>query len=350
MATVTFTTATGGDGSTVTDDSNATTGLAAGGHRTRFVPALTQTVNTAQNAVNSATAASASAATATTQATNAATSASTATTQASAAAASAASAAASAAAFAGTSTTSLLIALGSKTFTTQLTEAYTAGVWVTATSAANLANYMFGQVTSYNTGTGVLVVDVQVIGGSGTYADWNVSISSARGATGPTGATGTGITAQAVGFTVTGGTTAKTLTVDDDLTTTQAARRNAANTFTLAQEFATGSAIASAGTVNLDTATGNRAHITGTTTITAFTLTRGPRTLIFDGVLTLTHHATTNNLPGAANIATAAGDRAIYESDGTSVYCVSYIKANGSALIAVPAGAQIYTALNFGGF
>jgi hypothetical protein len=105
-----------------------------------------------------------------------------------------------------------------------------------------------------------------------------------------------------------------------------------ANTFTGAQEWASGTAIASASTINLNTSTGNRVHITGTTTITAVTLTRGPRTVIFDGILTLTHNSTTNNLPGAANITTAAGDRAIYESDGTTVYCVSYIKASGQAV------------------
>jgi hypothetical protein len=91
-------------------------------------------------------------------------------------------------------------------------------------------------------------------------------------------------------------------------------------------EAKTGASIASASTVNLDAATGNRVHITGTTTITAVTLTKGPRTVIFDGALTLTHHATNNNLPYAANITTAAGDRAIYESDGTTVYCVGYIR------------------------
>jgi len=95
----------------------------------------------------------------------------------------------------------------------------------------------------------------------------------------------------------------------------------------------TGTNIASAATINLNTATGNRVHITGTTTITAVTLTRGPRTVIFDGILTLTHHTTNNNLPGAANITTAAGDRAIYESDGTTVYCVSYIKVSGAAVV-----------------
>lgn len=95
-----------------------------------------------------------------------------------------------------------------------------------------------------------------------------------------------------------------------------------------------GANIASAATVNLDAATGNRVHITGTTTITAVTLAKGPRTVIFDGILTLTHHATNNNLPGATNITTAAGDRAIYESDGTKVYCVAYVRADGTGIIA----------------
>lgn len=40
MRSVTFHTAVGGDGSTVTDDSSPATGLDAGGHRVRFVPAL----------------------------------------------------------------------------------------------------------------------------------------------------------------------------------------------------------------------------------------------------------------------------------------------------------------------
>lgn len=111
-----------------------------------------------------------------------------------------------------------------------------------------------------------------------------------------------------------------------------------ANTFLAAQDYATGTAVASAATINLDAATGNRVHITGTTAITAITLTRGPRTVIFDGVLTLTHNATTNNLPGAANITTAVGDRAIYESDGTTVYCVSYIKVSGSSVVTSGAG------------
>lgn len=44
MSSVYFDPALGGDGSTVTDDADPSTGLAQGGHRTRFVPALAQTV------------------------------------------------------------------------------------------------------------------------------------------------------------------------------------------------------------------------------------------------------------------------------------------------------------------
>lgn len=96
----------------------------------------------------------------------------------------------------------------------------------------------------------------------------------------------------------------------------------------------TGANIASATTLNLNAATGNLVHITGTTTITAVTLTAGAIWCVFDGILTLTHSATANNLPGAADITTAVGDRALYWSDGTTVYCMHYQKANGQAVYA----------------
>src|SRR3990167_2125625 len=70
-----------------------------------------------------------------------------------------------------------------------------------------------------------------------------------------------------------------------------------------------GADVASAATINLDTATGDFVHVTGTTTITAVTLTSGDAcVVVFDGALTLTHHATTLILPQGVNITTAAGD------------------------------------------
>jgi len=80
-----------------------------------------------------------------------------------------------------TSTTSLLIALGTKVFTTQANKAYTAGQFMSAVSAANNTNYMHGNVVSY-TGT-TLTLNITDTGGSGTFADWNLSISGSRGAT-----------------------------------------------------------------------------------------------------------------------------------------------------------------------
>jgi hypothetical protein len=106
-----------------------------------------------------------------------------------------------------------------------------------------------------------------------------------------------------------------------------------------AMDWVKGANIASDTTVNLTTATGNGVHITGTTTITGVTLGSGMwRLVIFDGALTLTHHATNNNLPGGANITTAANDRALYWADGTTVYCVAYQKASGKSTVAPAVG------------
>jgi lysophospholipase L1-like esterase len=66
MSSVTFSTTVGGDGSTVTDDTNPTTGLDGGGHRTRFVPALAQTVAVAAHTVAQASTATTKAGEATT--------------------------------------------------------------------------------------------------------------------------------------------------------------------------------------------------------------------------------------------------------------------------------------------
>lgn len=110
-----------------------------------------------------------------------------------------------------------------------------------------------------------------------------------------------------------------------------------------AMDWVKGADVASAATVNLTTATGNAVHITGAVTITAVTLGSGMwRLVIFDSALTLTHHATNNNLPGGANITTAANDRALYWSDGTTVYCVAYVQA-ASVPTAVTNGTQAST-------
>lgn len=119
-------------------------------------------------------------------------------------------------------------------------------------------------------------------------------------------------------------------------------------TMSAAVNEAKGADIASASTLNLTTATGNGVHITGTTTITAVTLGTGMRrSVIFDGALTLTHHATNNSLPGGADITTAAGDRASYWADGTTVYCTAYVRSASSSL-PIPAKQPTRTVLTSG--
>ena len=71
---------------------------------------------------------------------------------------------------------SLVIATGAKTFTTQTGLAYVAGMRVRATDVANPANYMEGTVTSYTTGTGALVMGIDRIGGAGTtISSWTLT-------------------------------------------------------------------------------------------------------------------------------------------------------------------------------
>lgn len=97
-----------------------------------------------------------------------------------------------------------------------------------------------------------------------------------------------------------------------------------------------GADIASAGTLNLDAATGDLIDVTGTTAVTAVTLSDGEeRTVRFTGILTLTNSATLD-LPGGANIVTAAGDFAVFRGYSSGVVrCQSYTRKNGRSLNAV---------------
>lgn len=75
-------------------------------------------------------------------------------------------------------------------------------------------------------------------------------------------------------------------------------------------------------------------HVTSTTTITDIdfspALDGAQAWVVFDGALTLTHNATTLQLPGGANIVTAAGDRALFVQDATdNVICLEYVRAGG---------------------
>lgn len=154
MASVTFPAGVGGDGSTVSDDANPTTGLANGGHRTRFVPALAQMVAVAQNTVTQATNAASSATAAATSATSAINSPGT----------------------QATSTSSVAIGTGSKSLTlAQTGKAFVVGQYVQIVSTASPTNWMVGAITAFTSGTGAMTVNVITTGGTGTIASWTVT-------------------------------------------------------------------------------------------------------------------------------------------------------------------------------
>lgn len=77
----------------------------------------------------------------------------------------------------GTSTTSKTIANGSWTLATQSGKAWVVGCYLYIASSSDPTKVMTGQVTAYNSGTGSLTVNITVVRGSGTYADWVIGLA-----------------------------------------------------------------------------------------------------------------------------------------------------------------------------
>jgi hypothetical protein len=75
----------------------------------------------------------------------------------------------------GTSSTSILIGTGSKVFTASTAKSWQLGMTLRVASTASPINFMTGEVTAYNTGTGSLTVNVTNTSGSGTLAAWTIS-------------------------------------------------------------------------------------------------------------------------------------------------------------------------------
>jgi len=74
----------------------------------------------------------------------------------------------------GTSTTSLTIGNGTKTFTTQPGLAFVVGLDVKLASTANVNNFMLGSVTAYDSATGAATMQATGYGGTGTFASWSL--------------------------------------------------------------------------------------------------------------------------------------------------------------------------------
>jgi hypothetical protein len=110
------------------------------------------------------------------------------------------------------------------------------------------------------------------------------------------------------------------------------------------QDLATkGSDVASATSTDIGAVAGFMHDITGTTTITGLgTVSSGIHKVIkFEGVLTLTHNATSLILPGAANITTADGDIGWFISEGSGNWrCIHYTRASGKPVVQITSGTE----------
>lgn len=207
-------------------------------------------------------------------------------------------------------TSHTIAASGAKTFQTQIGKSYLVGMTVRAASSANGTIWMQGDVTGYNASTGLLTITMNASQGAGTFASWNLSLSSSSSSGG-----------------------------------------------SLMQDFngksfihAIGDSIASGATINLAAATGNLVHVTGSNPISGATMTPGKDVIvIFDGTPILNYHTTNQRLnSGGTNISVKAGGVAIYRSDGTTVW-VTYISPDGKANVesTPPAGIPVGTLIAF---
>lgn len=187
----------------------------------------------------------------------------------------------------GTSSTSLVISTGPKTLTL-LQKGKLFRIGQTVIVSSNTAdNWMAGPIGSFNPDSGEMTINVTNLSGSGTFNSWVVSLS------GPAGITG------------------------------------------ILNEQK-GANIASSATVNLSNSTGNLVHITGTASISAFTLPIGAeRALIFDSPLILINSPSLL-LPGNSNISVAAGDRVLVRGDSNGAIITHYQRADGTPVFNPP--------------
>ena len=149
-----------------------------------------------------------------------------------------------------TSVSSVAIATGAQTFTTNLSNistAFTVGTRIRVAYVTTPANYMEGVITSFS-GT-ALVVNVDSIGGSGTFASWTISVAGIQGSNGVTSFSGnsTGLTPATA---TTGAISLAGILVGANGGTGVA---NTGKTFTIGGNFTTSGAFTTALTVTANT-------------------------------------------------------------------------------------------------
>lgn len=187
-----------------------------------------------------------------------------------------------------TSTSSVAIGAGNKTFVVGTGKQFPVGVPVIAVNPAAPDNYVTGPVVSYTGGN--LVIGATDFGGTGTFASWNIAIAGVRG---PVGGT--------AGGTLTGAINEKKGT---DVTSAA-----------MIDPWATG---------------GNLMALLGNATITA--LANAPqagarRTLIVKGTPTITSNANIIVKGGTATL--LAGDEIDIEAETTTTFLVDVRRGAG---------------------
>jgi hypothetical protein len=197
--------------------------------------------------------------------------------------------------FRASSATSLLVATGSTSLTVAAGLAYSVGARVRASSNANGANYMEGLITTY-AGT-TLTINVIRIGGSGTFADWNLNAAGDPGA--------------------------------GDMLSTNNLSELPNKVAAIDNLTSRGANIAASATLNLETATGYLVDITGSATVTAITLGDGHRRWTrYTGAVTF--QLVTGLYPpmGISSFTTFPGDLIEWVTFGSLVRAVSYVPAD----------------------
>ena len=80
-----------------------------------------------------------------------------------------------------TSTTSMSIGTGSKSFTVETGKSYLPGMTLRIARTSDATKWMEGEVTSYTTGTGAIIVNVRrIYGTGGPFTDWTVTFATAE--------------------------------------------------------------------------------------------------------------------------------------------------------------------------
>lgn len=190
----------------------------------------------------------------------------------------------------GTSTTSLTVGLGVQNLVIQAGKTLPLGAPVGIAITASPRNCMYGTVDSYNSATGALQANIKYLeldtpGTFPTASAWTVFLCGTAGVTG----------------------------VLNELK---------------------GAPIASAATINLNAATGNYLHLTGSTgPVTAVTLAQGAeRKVVLDSTPTFVHSSTLL-LPTLANVVGQAGDVITFRGEGGGITKVTgWHRANGESL------------------